>query len=78
MLKYPCLVLDHDDTVVQTEKTLGYPYFCKILDQFRPGQTISFHDYVVDCHELGFAEMTRRRWQFTPEEQKAIAERKGL
>ena len=25
MLKYPCLVLDHDDTVVQSEKTIGYP-----------------------------------------------------
>ena len=70
MLKFPCLVLDHDDTVVQTEKTLGYPYFCYILDQFRPGQTISFHDYVHDCHELGFAEMCRKRWHFTQEEQK--------
>jgi len=71
MLKYPCLVLDHDDTVVQTEKTIGYPYFCYILDQFRPGQTISFPDYVRDCHDYGFAEMCRRRWQFTEDEQKA-------
>lgn len=71
MLKYKCLVLDHDDTVVQTEKTIGYPYFCYILDQFRPGQTISFPDYVHDCHNYGFAEMCRRRWQFTEEEQKA-------
>lgn len=70
MLKYPCLVLDHDDTVVQTEKTIGYPYFCYILDQFRPGQTISFSDYVHDCHDYGFAEMCRRRWQFTEEEQR--------
>lgn len=70
MLKYPCLVLDHDDTVVQTEKTIGYPYFCYILDQFRPGQTISFTDYVHDCHHYGFAEMCRRRWQFTDAEQK--------
>ena len=70
MLKYRCLVLDHDDTVVQTEKTLGYPYFCKILDQFRPGQTISFEDYVLDCHNYGFAEMCRLRWDFTPQEQK--------
>ena len=61
MLKYRCLVLDHDDTVVQTEKTIGYPYFCYILDQFRPGETISLEDYVRDCHELGFAEMCRRR-----------------
>ena len=71
MLKYPCLVLDHDDTVVQTEKTIGYPYFCYILDQFRPGETISFTDYDHDCHNYGFAEMCRRRWQFTEEEQKA-------
>lgn len=70
MLKYPCLVLDHDDTVVQTEKTIGYPYFCCILDQFRPGQTISFQEYVHDCHNIGFAEMCRSRWQFTEQEQK--------
>jgi len=67
--KYQCLVLDHDDTVVQTEKTIGYPYFCYILDQFRPGETISLQDYVRDCHELGFAEMCRRRWNFTEQEQ---------
>ena len=70
MLNYRCLVLDHDDTVVQTEKTLGYPYFCEILQQFRPGETISFEDYVLDCHNHGFAEMCRLRWNFTPEEQK--------
>ncbi len=69
-MKYRCLVLDHDDTVVQTEKTIGYPYFCQILNRFRPGQTISFQDYVLDCHNYGFSEMCRRRWQFTPEEQK--------
>ena len=69
MLKYPCLVLDHDDTVVQSEKTIGYPFFCYILDQFRPGQTISLTDYVRDCHNYGFAEMCRRRWNFTDEEQ---------
>lgn len=70
-MKYKCLVLDHDDTVVQTEKTIGYPYFCYILDQFRPGATISFSDYVHDCHNYGFAEMCRRNWSFTQEEQKA-------
>ncbi len=70
MLKYPCLVLDHDDTVVQSEKTIGYPFFCYILSEYRPGQTISLQDYVRDCHNFGFAQMCRRRWQFTEEEQK--------
>ena len=27
MLKYPCLVLDHDDTVVKSEITVNYPCF---------------------------------------------------
>ena len=68
MLKFPCLVLDHDDTVVQSEKTIGYPFFCKILKEFRPGASISFHDYVMDCCHLGFAEMCRKRFQFTEQE----------
>ena len=68
MLRYPCLILDHDDTVVQSEKTIGYPFFCKILEQFRPGQHISFHDYVHDCHNYGFAEMCKLRFQFSPKE----------
>ena len=68
MLKYPCLVLDHDDTVVQSEKTIGYPFFCYILSQFRPGEFISLQDYVRDCHELGFAPMCRKRFQFTDQE----------
>ena len=70
MLKYPCLVLDHDDTVVQSEKTIGYPFFCLILEEFRPGETITFQDYVLDCHNYGFAEMCRRRWNFSETELK--------
>lgn len=68
MLKYPCLVLDHDDTVVQSMKTLSYPFFCEILERFRPGMTISLVDYVRDCHNMGFAELCRHRFQFTEEE----------
>ncbi len=70
MLIYRCLVLDHDDTVVQTDKTLGYPFFCYILNEFRPGEKISLRDYVEDCHNFGFSEMCKRRWQFTEAEQK--------
>lgn len=68
MLRYPCLILDHDDTVVQSEKTIGYPFFCQILSQFRPGKTITFQEYVRDCYSLGFAQMCRERWQFTEQE----------
>lgn len=68
MLKYPCLVLDHDDTVVQTEKTIGYPYFRYIIEKFRPGVEVTLRQFVNDCHRLGFAEMCRQLYQFTPEE----------
>ena len=70
MLKYRCLVLDHDDTVVQSMKTLSYPFFCIELEQFRPGATMSFEEYVLECHRLGFADLCRERFQFTDEELK--------
>ncbi len=68
MLKYPCLVLDHDDTVVQSEKTLGFPFFKEILHRFRPGVEFTYEEYVRGCHEMVFSEMCRTNWQFTDEE----------
>ena len=46
MLKYPCLVLDHDDTVVQSEATINFPFFVYILNQIRPGAAITLEEYV--------------------------------
>lgn len=68
MLKYPCLILDHDDTSVQSEATINYPYFCYILDQFRPGKTISLEEYTKGCFYQGFANMCREKFAFTDQE----------
>ncbi len=68
MLRYKCLVLDHDDTVVQSEATINYPYFCYILDRFRPGKTITLEEYTYGCFHLGFAQMCREKYQFTEQE----------
>lgn len=68
MPKYPCLILDHDDTVVQSEKTINYPCFCYTLDQFRPGQTITWEEYIQGCCHLGFTEMCQQKYGFTEEE----------
>lgn len=68
MLKYPCLVLDHDDTVVQSEATVNYPFFCYILDQFRPGTTITLEQYMDGCFRLGFSDMCRQWYGFTERE----------
>ena len=75
MLKFPCLVLDHDDTVVQSEATVNYPYFCYILDRFRPGTTITLEEYVNGCFHEGFTEMCRNCYGFT--EQELLDEYKG-
>lgn len=68
MLKYPCLVLDHDDTVVQTEKAIGYPYFRDYIARIRPGKSLSYEEYVHDCNNMVFADMCRQRWKFTEKE----------
>lgn len=67
-MKYPCLVLDHDETVVQSEKTIGYPCFCQTLSRLRPDRTISLKEYVHGCHELGFVDMCKRWFGFTESE----------
>ena len=33
-MKYPCLVLDHDDTVVASAPTIHYPVFLQALKIF--------------------------------------------
>ena len=70
MMKYRCLVLDHDDTVVQTMKTMSYPFWCMELEIFRPGQTMTFEEFVLECHRRGFAGLCRDCFQFTDEELK--------
>jgi phosphoglycolate phosphatase/pyrophosphatase PpaX len=68
MLRYKCLVLDHDDTVVQSEATVNYPCFCRFLEQYRPGVTFSLSDYVAGCSHMTFIDMCKTYFAFTDEE----------
>ena len=68
MLKYPCLVLDHDDTVVRTEETINYPCFCQYLSEFHLGRSISLEDYIQGCFSLGFTQMCQTQFGFSAEE----------
>ncbi|MBQ7329264.1 MAG: HAD family phosphatase [Oscillospiraceae bacterium] len=68
MLKYPCLVLDHDDTVVQSEATVNYPFFVEFLKEYRPGMTITLHEYISLCYEPGYVPMCKERFSFSDEE----------
>ena len=37
-MKYKCLVLDHDDTLVNSTATIHYPCFLEYLSKIRPGE----------------------------------------
>lgn len=68
MLKYPCLVLDHDDTVVASEIAVNYPCFLEGLEKFRPGEYMDHPEFVHWCFHHEFADFLRIRYGFTPEE----------
>ena len=53
-MRYKCLVLDHDDTVVNSTATIHYPAFLEALKLLRPGVTISLEDYFRENFDPGF------------------------
>lgn len=55
-MKYKCLVLDHDDTVVNSTATIHHPAFLEALKIMRPGVTISLEDYFRENFHPGFVE----------------------
>lgn len=44
-LRYRCLVLDHDDTVMDSTREIHYPAFLKAMEVLRPGITMTLEDY---------------------------------
>ena len=45
MLKYPCLVMDHDDTTVDSTATVHYPCFVEYMEKFHPDQHMTLEEY---------------------------------
>ena len=68
MLRFACLVLDHDDTCVDSSGTIGYPHFCQTLAQFRPGLSVSEEQFRRYCLDPGFQYMYRQIFHFTEHE----------
>ena len=65
-MQYRCLVLDHDDTVVNSTAVIHFPSFLAYLEQVRPGLHYTLDDYfrknfdpgviALFTGELGFSE----------------------
>ena len=69
-MRYQCLVLDHDDTVVDSTASVHYPAFIETLRRLRPGkwESLTLEEYFLYNFEPGFAEFCRDILGFTAEE----------
>lgn len=67
-LKYKCLILDHDDTVMDSTAHVHYPAFLVSLAELRPGHTISLEDYFRMNFHPGFIAYCRDVLGFTEAE----------
>ena len=70
MLRYPCLVLDHDDTVTDSTAHIHYPAFLDEMKQMRPGGWMSLEDYFRINFDPGFLPYMTDVLRFTDDELK--------
>jgi phosphoglycolate phosphatase-like HAD superfamily hydrolase len=67
-MRYKCLILDHDDTAVDSTPNIHYPSFLKVLKKFRPGTHISLDTWLEKNFKPGFMEYVTEELKFTNEE----------
>ena len=67
-MRYKCLVLDHDDTVVASEESINYPCFIENLNVFRPGEFMQRDEFTYWCFTHGFDGLMREKYHFTDQE----------
>ncbi len=71
-MKYKCLILDHDDTLVNSTATIHYPCFIKYLSERLPhlADKYTLDDYFVKNFSPGVLEFFTEEIGLTPEEMK--------
>ena len=67
-MKYKCLVLDHDDTIVNSTATIHYPAFLQALKQIRPNIHLSLDEYFCYNFEPGFTSLCEDILHFSQKE----------
>lgn len=69
-MKYKCLILDHDDTVVKSTPDIHYPSFIEALKTLRPErEELSLEEFVSYCFSPGFSELCKDVMKFSKDEQ---------
>ena len=67
-LRYQCLVLDHDDTVMDSTRLIHHPAFEVFLKKVRPGVTVSLEEYFRLNFHPGFLEYCEQVLHLTPDQ----------
>ena len=58
-MKYPCLVVDHDDTVVNSTATVHFPCFQEYTGKFFPDYRCTLEEYFIKNFHPGVIEFFR-------------------
>ena len=61
-MRYPCLVFDHDDTVVNSTATIHHPCFEEYLRQYFPSRSCTLEEYFLKNFDPGFIPMCREEY----------------
>ena len=67
-MRYKCLVLDHDDTVVNSTATIHFPSFLAYLARVRPGAQYTLEEYFRKNFDPGVVSLFTDELGFSPEE----------
>ena len=67
-LKYPCLVLDHDDTTVNSTATVHYPSFVEYMEKYYPHIHMTLEEYFLYNFDPGVIDMFTKICGMTWEE----------
>lgn len=68
-LKYPCLILDHDDTTVDSTSIIHYPAYLEAMRILRPGYpTLTLAQFYQKHISLGFFAYLQDELKMDPEE----------
>ncbi len=58
-MKYPCLVVDHDDTVVNSTATVHYPCFVQYIREYFPHYSCTLEEYFLKNFDPGVVALFR-------------------
>ena len=74
-LKYPCLVLDHDDTTVNSTATVHYPCFVEYMEKYFPDVHLTLEEYFRYNFEPGVIDLFTKICGMTWEQMRKITGR---